>query len=178
MEVYAIIGAICVVALGWYVQLVGLSWEPVALALAVLGVGFAPRIKRSIKSRQGSKIESQAIQLFQTFLGGDELLKELERVEATCARLSGSLVASGGQNVNPLIMELDHLWLALTELKGKYRGLWTLSLQNKVTMVANQLREASSALGGRKLEHMRAHIDGAVQNAKSLITSLETKQPP
>lgn len=43
-------------------------------------------------------------------------------------------------------------------------------------MVIDYLREASSALNHRDLEDVRAHLDGAVQNTKALITEL--KSPP
>lgn len=172
MEVYSIIGATAVLLLGWLAQLVGLSWGPVALALAILGVGFTPRIKRAIKSRQ----EPQAIQFLQTFLGGDELLGELGRVEAACERLTGNLSVSDAV-AHTQIKELDHLWMELMRLKGKYTAVWTLSLKNKVTMVIDQLREASSALSDhRDLERTKAHIDGAVQIAQALVAYL--KAPP
>ena len=115
-----------------------------------------------------------AAQQLETFLGGDELLRELERVEAWCGYFGN--IASSIRDVSPMIMELDHLWTTLTELKGEYRGIWTLTRQNEVTMVADQLRKASSALGKKDLDHTKAHVDGACQNAKSLIREL--KVPP
>ena len=149
--------------------MVGLSWEPVALALTILGIGFAPRIMRAIKSRQ----EPQTIQFFETLLGGDELLKQLEAVEAWCGRFRD--IADSIRDVSPVIMELDHLWTTLTELKGEFRGVWNLTRQNEVTMVADQLREASSALGIKDLEHTKAHVEGARQNAISLIRELKSE---
>jgi hypothetical protein len=171
MEVYSIVGAICVVVLGWFVQLVGLSWEPVALGLAILGAGFTPRIVRSIKSRQAV----EPIQTFQTFLGGDDLLKELERVEAACARISGVLLASG-EGINAQIMELDYLWTHLTGVKNEY-PTWNPGLRSNVTVIIDQLRDASSALSDhRDLEHTKAHINTAVRSTQELIAYL--KSPP
>jgi hypothetical protein len=109
-------------------------------------------------------------------LGGEELLKELERVEAWCMHFRD--IADSIRDIAPMIMALDHLWLVLTELKGAYRGVWTLTRQNEVTMVADQLREASSTLGRKDLEHTKAHVDGARQNAKSLIRELKSESPP
>ena len=68
----------------------------------------------------------------------------------------------------------DHLWLGLTELKGKYTGIWTRNLQNRVTMVRDELKEASSALGEKNVDHAEVHIDGAVEEAKSLIAYLKS----
>lgn len=175
MEVYSIIGAICVVVLGWFVQLVGLSWEPVALGLAILGAGFAPRIMRSIKSRQAPKVESQTVQFFQTFLGGDDLLKELERVVAGCVILSASLSRSG-QDVRPLLIGLSGLWLDLDNLKALHMGVWSLNLEKRVMMVADQLRKADSALGERNIEITKAYLDGAVQSTRAFIRDL--RGPP
>jgi hypothetical protein len=109
--------------------------------------------------------------------GGDELLRELERVEPSCGRIVQGLGVSG-QNVNPLIIELSHLRFTLVELAGKYTGIWRPNLDNRVTMVANELGEAGSALSGEPLdiEHVKAHIDGAVQIARAFITEL--RSPP
>jgi hypothetical protein len=170
-EFYSIIGALGVVGVGWVVQLFGLPWEVIALALVVLAWGFTPRIMHNIRSWKTPK----SVQFFQTFLGGDELLRELKRMKDACARLSGSLSVSD-RNARTQIMELDHLWLALSDLKGKYTGTWTLNLQNRVTMVRDELKGASSALGDRNVEHAEVHIDGAIQEAKSLIAYL--KSPP
>jgi len=170
-EFYSIIGALGVVGVGWVVQLFGLPWEVIALALVVLAWGFTPRIMHNIRSWKTPK----SVQFFQTFLGGDELLRELKRMEDACARLSGSLSVSD-RYARTQIMELDHLWLALSDLKGKYTDTWTLNLQNRVTMVRDELKGASSALGDRNVEHAEVHIDGAIQEAKSLIAYL--KSPP
>jgi hypothetical protein len=109
--------------------------------------------------------------------GGDELLKELERLEPSCGRIVQSLGVSG-QNVNPLIIELSSLRFTLVELAGKYTGQWSVSLDERVTIVANQLGEAGSVLSEKPLdvEHVKAHIDGAVQIARAFITEL--KSPP
>ena len=170
-ESYSIIGAVAIIVFGWIVQLFGLPWEVMVIALGVLGWGFMPRIKRSIRLSR----TLGPVRFFQTFLGGDELVRELERVDAACARLSGTLSVSD-EDARTQIMELDHLWLGLTELKGKYTGIWTRNLQNRVTMVRDELKQASSVLGDRNVEHAEVHIDGAVQEAKSLIAYL--KAPP
>jgi hypothetical protein len=112
---------------------------------------------------------------FQTFLGGDELLKELENVQAWCDRFRNAVVSA--QDVSPTIVELNHLSNTLTELKNKYRGgSWNLSRENKVTMVADQLRQASSALSKRLLEETKGHVEDARLMAASFIREL--KAPP
>jgi hypothetical protein len=112
---------------------------------------------------------------FQTFLGGDELLKELEDVQAWCDRFRNAVVSA--QDVSPTIVELNHLSNTLTELKNKYRGgSWNLSRENKVTMVADQLRQASSALSKRLLEETKGHVEDARLMAASFIGEL--KAPP
>lgn len=133
-----------------------------------------PRIMRSIKSRQAPKLESQTVRTFQTFLGGDELLRELERVEASCGRIVQSVEVSG-QDVNPLIIELGSLRFTLIELSGKYTAVWPLNLDNRVRMVADELGEAGSALSDEPLhlEHVKAHLDGASQSARAFITELK-----
>lgn len=123
-----------------------------------------------------SEPRPEATRPLQLVFGGEELLKELERVEAWCGHFRDT--ADSTRDVSPVIMELDHLWIALTELKGEFRGVWTLTRQNEVTMVADQLREASSALSSKDLEHTKAHVDGARQNAKSLIRELKSESPP
>jgi hypothetical protein len=109
--------------------------------------------------------------------GGDELLVELERVDVGCGRIARSLGMSG-QDVNTQIRDLGQLRFTLVEIEGKYTGIWPLSLDNKVTMVADQLGKAGSALSGGGLEHARMHIDGAAQSARALITYLKSEQPP
>jgi hypothetical protein len=112
---------------------------------------------------------------FQTFLGGDELLKELESVQAWCDRFRNAVVSA--QDVSPTIVELDHLSNTLTELKNKYRGgSWNFSRENKVTMVADQLRQASSALSKRLLEETKGHVEDARLMAASFVKEL--KSPP
>jgi hypothetical protein len=147
----------------------------VAAIVGVLWWGWGPRIEQMRRFRQEARTGVPLAQQPPAFLGGDELLRELERVDAACARLSGGLTVSG-EDANPLIVELNLLRITLIEVEGKYTGIWTLNLNNKVTMVADQLREASSALSEGNLEHTRAHIDGAVQNVQALITYL--KAPP
>lgn len=118
--------------------------------------------------------EPETVRSLKSVLGGEELLKELERVEAWCMRFEA--VADSIRDVSPVIMELDHLWITLTEVKGQFRGVWSLTRQNEVTMVVDQLRKASSALSRKDLEDTRSHVDGARQNAKSLIREL--RSPP
>ena len=149
----------------------------IGIAAIIFAAVLGTLLVQDLIRRVGAKKEAHAAarQQFETFLGGDELLKELERVDAACARLSGSLEASG-QDVHTRIIELSHLRFALVGLGGKYTRIWPLTLDNKVTMVADQLGEASSALSEGNLEHTKAHIDGAVQNARAFITEL--KGPP
>lgn len=103
-----------------------------------------------------------------------ELVKELERVEAWCDRFRDRTISA--QDVSPMTIEMNHLWTTLTELKGEYRGIWTLTRQNEVNMVADELRKASSALSKRLGDETEAHVDGARKTAKSLIREL--KSPP
>jgi hypothetical protein len=154
-------------------QVLGIIGVSAIVGAAILGTLLVQDLVRRVRGRTQPH---QGAQQLQVFLGVDELLRELERVEASCGRLSGSLAASG-RDVNLLIMELDHLWIALMELEGKYH-LWPLSLRNKVTMVVDQIREASSVLSEKDLdlEHVKAHIDGAVQNVQALVAYL--KSPP
>lgn len=153
----------------------------VVTIVAAVGIGYVllanPKeaktpIQIEVKLPEAKPETARSVQLV---LGGEELLKELERVVAGCVVLSADLSRSR-QDVRAQIMELNDLCNTLEALNGEYTGRWPLTRKNKVTMVADQLREASSALSGRDIEHTKAHIDGAVQNAKSLITEL--KLPP
>jgi len=123
-----------------------------------------------------SEAKPETTRPLQLVPGGDELLRELERVEASCGRIVQSLGVSG-HDINPLIIELNHLRFTLVQLAGKYTGQWLFTLDNRVTMVADQLGEASSVLSEKTvdIEHVKAHIDGAVQNAKSLIRELKSE---
>jgi hypothetical protein len=170
--------AVLVTIYGW-IQLSEIS-SALAYAL-VTGIGgallwgFKPRIMRSIKSVQTSGL----VQTFQTFRGGDELLEELERLESSCGRIVQSLGVSG-HDINRLIRELSQLRFTLVGLAGKYTGIWLVSLDKAVTMVADQLGQASSVLSEEPpdVELVKAHIDGAVRVAESLIVSLKSGQPP
>ena len=132
---------------------------------------------RYLKARERLGSSPQASQQVQTFLGQDELVRELESVEGSCGRIAQSVGVSG-HDVSPLIIELNHQRFTLVQLAGKYTKIWPLSLDNRVTMVADQLGEASSVLSGKPLdvEHVRAHIDGAIQITRAFITEL--KNPP
>lgn len=138
----------------------------VTAAVAVFSVFyFYPSVEKRGSSRR----------VFQTFYGGDELLKELERVGASCTRLLGSLSVSG-ERINPELMEINDLWLKLDVLRPQYSSHWSASVLNRERMVADELRKASTTLSERDLDQTRAHIDGAAQNTQALIAYL--KAPP
>ena len=149
----------------------------VTAALAIFSVVYFCLSGEEASSTQVEVKLPETTRALQLVPGGDELLVELERVDVSCGRIVQSLGASG-QDVKPLIIELSHLCFTLVQLSGKYTGQWPLSLDNRVTMVTDQLGKAGSALSGGGLEHTRMHIDGAAQSARALITYLKSEQPP
>jgi len=166
LEIYGAIAAVCVWILGWVVQVMGLSWEPVAAGLAIVAFAFTPRIMRIIKSKSD----------IQTFTGGDELLKQLEWIATRCEQLRNDMTTPTDDVRKATIRELYHLSIELETLRGKYYGIWTDGLKNKVTIVANQASEAGSALSGKDFEKAKAHADAAIQTARALTAYL--KSPP
>lgn len=169
------------VALGIVYGLLQLSEVSAAIAFIAVAAffgalwwGWGPRIERMRRFRQGIEVETPVAHQSPAFLGQDEFVKELERVEAWCVHFGG--IADSIRDVSPTIMELDHLWIGLTEVKNEFRGIWSLTRQNEVVMIVNELRKASSALSRKDLEDTKSHVDGARKNAKSLIREL--KAPP
>jgi hypothetical protein len=143
-------------------------------ALAIFSVVYFCLSGEEATSTQVEVKLPETTRALQSDLGAEELVKELERVVAWCERFRDTAISA--QNVSPVTIEVNHLWTRLDELKGEYRGIWTLTRQNEVNMVAGQLRKASSALDKRLLDRTEAHVEGARQAAKSLIREL--KAPP
>jgi len=138
---------------------------------AILGTLLVQDLVGSARARKGPR---RVTQQFETFLGQDELVRELERVAAWCEQFRDKTISA--QDVSQVTRELDRLWIELVELRSKYGGVWTVTLKNEVTTVANQLQAASSVLSKRLGEKTKAHVEGAHQDAKSLIREL--KVPP
>jgi len=178
----AVLAIVLVLAVGC--RLVQLSDISAAIAFGLVGGivalfvwGFAPGIESYLSTRKHPESASQTVQFFQTFLGGDDLLRELERVVAGCVILSADLSRSG-QDVRPLLIGLSGLWLDLDNLKALHMGVWSSNVEKRVTMVADQLRKADSALGERNIEITKAYLEGAVQSARAFIGELKSESPP
>jgi len=154
-----------------------MAYVLVAGIFGALVWGFKPRIVRSLRSRPGPQEEPPITQHFQTIYGADELLRELETVEAK-GRQWGSLITDNMQEeyISIVEREASYHYHELLKLSVYYGKTWDLTLQNRIKVIYTELDHGAFAFRKGRISDGKAHIETALEDAKSLVAYL--KSPP
>ena len=140
-------------------------------------MGFKPRIERWFKATERSELEPQPTQRSQAIYGTDELLGELETLEAKGQQWI-PLVAGVPQEESISLVEREAYSYSrkILNLSAYYGKTWDLTLQNRINIIYTELDHGYSALRKGIIDQGKAHLETALDSVRSLIVFLKSEE--